>query len=148
MRIRMAIVVALIAFIAATSHADELLSPGKSAAAARLESAQLNTGPLIQLQLLKGKRKRLLMLSATVATSISGFVFVEWGVNGVGAPGDLGQACNGSCTVSGTRWLDLDALELANPGLFIGVPLNVEVEVSASNAANADVSVTATLVKK
>jgi hypothetical protein len=31
-----------------------------------------------------------------------------------------------SCTMAATWWLDLDAAEAANPGKFIGKPLNIE----------------------
>jgi hypothetical protein len=37
------------------------------------------------------------------------------------------QSCNdGLTTLMGTWWLDLDVAEAANPGVFIGMPLSVE----------------------
>ena len=34
-------------------------------------------------------------------------------------------SCTGACTLTGTWWLDLDAAELAHPGMYINRPLTV-----------------------
>jgi hypothetical protein len=55
---------------------------------------------------------------------------------------------SGACFVEGTWWLDLDAAESANPGMFYNVPLNVVTTASANAETTGMASLTAMLVKK
>jgi hypothetical protein len=59
-----------------------------------------------------------------------------------------------ACSITGTFWFDVDAAELANPGQFVGQPLNVEL--TAGDLANGplvgvtpmDASLTVRVTKK
>jgi hypothetical protein len=70
-------------------------------------------------------------LGATPSAPV--ILVVSVSVNGVSVepgPGwNTGQDCSANnavaCGVSDTRWLDIDAAEAANPGMFIGQPLTV-----------------------
>jgi hypothetical protein len=64
-------------------------------------------------------------------------------------PAVIGQKCNGSCSLSGTWWLDLDAAELANPGMFVNMPLVVILSPGSTNAGIfGTATLTATMQKK
>ena len=85
----------------------------------------------------KGKSKKVLRLTASLgingSPTLNG-VFLRAFVNGVAFEPAVfyQQQCNPSngnaCTVSGTFWLDLDAAEVASPGVFLGKPLNLTIE--------------------
>jgi hypothetical protein len=60
------------------------------------------------------------------------------------------QSCGSGlvCAMVGTWWLDLDAAEAANPGMFIGEPLLIELNAGSSNPTVATASLRARLQKK
>jgi len=95
----------------------------------------------------KGKPKRVVVVEAMMKTGVAspgfpvtlnmfpdvnGVLMEPDASGGVGGPGPL-EDCGGfginppafSCTLTGTWWLDLDAAEAANPGVFINQPLAV-----------------------
>lgn len=90
--------------------------------------------PLLTATILKGRSKRALVIEAMVVDRSSALIFLRMGpsVNGVAVKPFANTAvpCDPSngitaCTASGVWWLDLDAAEAANPGVFIGQPLVV-----------------------
>jgi len=92
---------------------------------------------LASVDLNKGLKHRILLVSGT-ATTIDPCTFdIEPVVNGVSAGslglssahGDLKFSAAAGLTVSATWGLDLDALELDHPGDFLGQPLHVELRV-------------------
>jgi hypothetical protein len=52
-----------------------------------------------------------------------------------------------TCTTTGTWWLDIDAAEAANPGMFIGKALNITL-MGAERTGNGDIDLEATLTAR
>ena len=151
----------LVALMPRSARADATSSPGKNAAAASAVNLSVtNVSSPITVQLTKGRTKRLLVVHGVIsgyASTPGTMLSLAVQVNGVDSePNDHNYAqivqdgCHGFCTISGTWWLDLDAMELAHPGQFINVPLDVSLRAQTwlGNLDGAKVSVTATLVKK
>ena len=129
------------ALLAAAPGFSASTSPGKNSAyesvgfAGPLPAYPPAT-PILTATILKGKAKRVLeiatMLTVTPSAPVTPVTAIR--VNGVtvepGPGWNTAQDCSGvnavGCTLNGLHWLDLDAAELANPGLFIGQPLVVE----------------------
>ena len=98
--------------------------------------------------LAKGAKKSILRVEALVnhlhgGTGTTGVLHVA--VNGVLLENGFGGgftdgtvlSCTGQvCLTTGTFWLDLDAAETANPGMFVGQPLSI-VLTYTTQAANA-----------
>lgn len=87
--------------------ADASSSPGKFMAAASQSGLALNTYPSVSVQIVKGKKKRILEVACLAATNFSsGIMSASVFVNGIAAePGEftIPQKCNSSaCSVSGT----------------------------------------------
>lgn len=149
------ILAALLALAPLHALADAISSPGKTTAAVS-QSGVLNTAPTLSVQIVKGKKKRLLIVTGTVSTFASaGTISAEVVVNGIslepieGGTNVVAQRCAGAaCSLEGTWWLDVDAAESANPGMFYNVPLDVVMTANASTATTGRASLTATLVKK
>jgi hypothetical protein len=120
------------------------VSPGKRAAFA--SSTGLLTTYQVQAsaQIEKGKRGTVLAIEATYADGASyptaagmRVLGMTLTVNGVTAQPnpfsayqfltDCGYVDTDpiACSVTGTFWIDIDAAELANPGMFVGQPLTV-----------------------
>jgi hypothetical protein len=115
-------------------------SPGKRLA---IESTDFGGGdipvafvPLLAASIVKGKRKHVLVIQATLSSGsspVAGWLGIRARVNGFDAvpPGQFSgdiqhQSCGGNyCTVTGTWWLDLDAAEVAHPGAFVSQPLTI-----------------------
>ena len=84
--------------------------------------------------LLKGSRNTVVRVDATVTVETSpapSSLFISAALNnqypGVGYSGH-GTACADThpyCTMSMTVWFDIDQLEAAHPGMFVGQPLSV-----------------------
>jgi hypothetical protein len=51
-------------------------------------------------------------------------------------------------TATGTWWLDVDAAEAANPGMFIGKPLNITLSGAEDTGGPSNTSLTATLTAR
>lgn len=108
-------------------------------------------------QIVKGKKKTVLTVDATVTSGLL-LPFIPWelsiGVDVNGVPMDPGitypysivQDCGSSavaphlglaegCAVSGTFMIDIDAAEAVSPGSFYNVPLNVKLLASDGGAA-------------
>jgi hypothetical protein len=136
--------VAVAVAIAATeATADQSISPGKEAIYASASNVAIPTGfygpSILSGQILKGKRRRVLEITMTFsnfATSSALQTSARATVNGLYAeptyPGNgtgwgSYQNCQpvGICTTTSRAFLDIDAAELAFPGLFVGQPLNV-----------------------
>jgi hypothetical protein len=164
-----------IALVAAPGHAAST-SPGKSSA---FESANLAAmpefpTPVLTASLAKGKKKTVLAISATITAGGGAPICIglQATVNGVLPEPSAGAAttaiavqdcggCNAQavpdslCSTTGTWWLDLDAAELANPGVFINQPISVVL--TAGNGGNVvtcpcagatDVSLSVVVTKK
>ena len=138
-RLRCALVGCLAIGLAATSASADTISPGKESAFA--SSADVSplpnsdpANPLLSVTIEKGKRRRVLVIEATVEDRSSALILLRIGpsVNGVGVQGPNASVncdpANGVtvCTASGVWWLDLDAAEAASPGTFVGQPLVVK----------------------
>ena len=139
--------------------------PGKKSA---FESSDFGIGDipqavatLLTATIAKGKKKNVLVVEATLssgASSISSYLILGTTVNGVEMepgypnPNFVLQSCGGGlCTLTGTWWLDLDAAELANPGVFINQPLTVTLrggEASAAPQSDGRVTMSVRLQKK
>ncbi|HEY2775000.1 MAG TPA: hypothetical protein VGK20_13215 [Candidatus Binatia bacterium] len=138
-------------------------SPGKTSVAATETGALDAIGDMVPVTvtLAKGKPKQLLMIN--VAVSIGGdpslpalYTIVTVNGTAVSHPGVQINQCNTAsfqyCTITTTNWVDIDAAELAGPGLFVGQPLTIVVtggnNISAGTGLGFTATVTATLVKK
>ncbi len=112
-------------------------SPGKSSAYESSNGNVLSTSDatLLTATIAMGRSKSVVEVTATVHYDV-GVVTTEptltVTVNGVTAQPTTGgfytninQRCSAACTVSGNWWLDLDAAEAANPGMFVGKTLSV-----------------------
>jgi hypothetical protein len=142
----------LVAFAPGGVKADGSISSGKTTVAATQSGLALDTSPTLSLTIEKGKKKRVLLVTGTAFTNFSsGSISVSVQANGLpmGPASSIVQRCNSAaCAVSGTFWLDIDAAEAANPGVFANLPVNVVGTFSANAVTSGNASLTATLVKK
>jgi hypothetical protein len=107
--------------------------------------------------LAKGKSKTLLRIDASfsgttpVPTLASLLVYVN-GVllqDGIAFGAYADQCLPTICTLTGTFWLDIDAAEAANPGLFMNQPLVISLDGGNGQAAQSySTSLSAQLLKK
>jgi len=157
------IAVSIVAVIA-TSAPAATTSPGKSSVSASGFGVTLPDGVtgeavLVSGTILKGKAKQVVVIEGALATYFQSiFPFLRAKVNGVVAEGavvaaDCKNTSSTRCSVAGVWWLDLDAAETANPGVFIGQPLTIELFGGTDTFAppisgTGDVSMSARLQKK
>ena len=147
----------------APAFADAASGPGKEAAYSSLSGVALtsSTGavPAAGVQILKGKKKRVLEVDVTgiVPASVAGQAMgVIARLNGLSVfepnSGNFqvehGCVPGTNCTVQGRFWVDLDAAEAAYPGLIIGQPLNVEIQQAVITNTTGILSVRARMRKK
>ena len=142
---------------------DATASPGKAAAYTSVSGVPVglsggSTG--VGVQILKGLKKRVLEVdvSATdtsASTLAMGIFLIVNGIPGAFQPTVNYQVEHGcvpgqaNCTQTAFFWLDIDAAETANPGMFVNQPLNIDVNMAAGSfPAVATISVRARLVKK
>ena len=143
--------------------ADATSSPGKFAAYTSLSGVAIPTllpaTPSASVQILKGKKKRVLEVDVTVVdpSSTTEVIGVQAKVNGLAIlePTTFLQVehrCDGAyidCTGHALFWLDIDTAEATNPGVFVNQPINVDVYLAAGvTPSTGNVSVRARLVKK
>jgi len=119
-------------------------SPGKNSAFEASTAEVLTTyASKLTATIVKGKKKTVLAIEASYTdgpySPIYGVRVLGLGVtvNGVAVQPNpaspeqhvidcgLSDTPPATCTVVGTFWFDLDAAELANPGVFVGQPLTV-----------------------
>ena len=160
-----AVAAALVAGAALSAFADAVASPGKQSAYASVSGQTFGPTPAIipgaSVTIAKGKKKRTLEVDVTaIVPSVAAGQTINVLVyaNGLLITEPLAsiQAEHGcspsviNCTAQGTFWLDLDAAEAANPGLFANVPIVIDAEVSTASITGPSgiVSVRARLVKK
>lgn len=116
------------------------LKPPKSVLFVREDGAINGFGYATSLHgtLRKGTAKTVLRLDVSATLQLSpnpiGRFLVDASVNGIDASPVLnlqGNACDNTqsifCSVVGTFWWDIDALEAAHPGMFVGQPLKITV---------------------
>jgi hypothetical protein len=128
-------------------------SPGKNSAFESASLTNLSTAPapLLTATIAKGKKKRVLAIEASLTTDsgAAGVLEIRPFVNGFATEGQAAQVtCAPSllhCTVSGTWWLDIDAAEVASPGLYVKQPLVVVLQGGVLPGGDSDISATATL---
>lgn len=122
--------------------------------AAQTDAFDLTNDPdslILEATIKKGLKKRVVTVEATVTTSAP-ITFEFWPtVNGIPvgpapAHGDLKFSGALGLSASGVWWLDLDAAELAHPGLFVGKPLVVQLRGSNFSLNIPTASVTATMI--
>jgi hypothetical protein len=145
---------ALATLASPTPSAADSTSPGKESAFESTDLAPIpvsDSSVLLTATLAKGKKKRVLAIHATLATNIGtvGALHLLPSVNGVAVEGPIvNEPCDGGvlhCTASGTWWLDLDAAEAANPDVFVGEPLEVELVGGLLAGSDPDSSGTVTM---
>jgi hypothetical protein len=128
-------------------------SPGKSSA---FESSGFMFVPaspatLLTATIAKGKKKKVLAIEATLSTDTgaSGVLEIRPLVNDVAVEGGVvSVACQPGlvhCSVSGSWWLDVDAAEAANPGVFVKQPLVVRLVGGYLAGGDPDIAATGTL---
>src|SRR5262245_34387556 len=133
---------------------------GRKGAYASAATASLTGGAttLVTVTIQKGKKKHVLEVDGAVneTTNTATNLAIAVRVNGLYLmePTPIFQTEEGcsnaaiGCTAHGTWWLDLDQAELANPGLFIGVPLVIELQGAATGTSPSGIgSVRARLFK-
>jgi hypothetical protein len=147
------------------SAASAQPSPGKSSAFAFGDDVVLPDGPtgeatLASAVITKGKKRHALAITAAMQVNTSvgpALPSLRVEVNGVPAVGPtVGLDCKNEnliCPLSGSWWLDLDAAEAANPGVFVGEPLTVDLIGGANTyvppiPSQADVSLSVLMVKR
>jgi hypothetical protein len=145
---------ALATLASPTPAAADSTSPGKESA---FESANVSplpvgdSGVLLTASLVKGKKKRVLAIHATLATNSGamGVLHLLPNVNGVAVQGTVvNEPCEPSlthCASTGTWWLDLDAAEAANPDVFVGEALEIELVGGLLAGGDTDASGTVTM---
>jgi len=154
----------LVALAPVPARADAVSSPGKVTAVRSAVGLNVDNSPLpTTVQLVKGKRRYLLVVSGVLsgyAPTPGTFIGLGATVNGFDfEPFDgnmsrifqqcAGDATGGFCTVSGTWFVDLDAMEATHPGTFVNVPLSVSLHSqSIGGVLNGKLTLTAMLVKK
>jgi hypothetical protein len=144
---RAAAALALVLSVSATSLANaESTSPGKNSVFVSAAGIPLTSYATTLTGIIEKGRKRTVLAIETVYSDAGSYptpaidrvlgTIVR--VNGIAAqpnPQSVWQylvdcgfynTAPIACAVAGTFWLDLDAAELANPGMFIGQPLVVE----------------------
>jgi hypothetical protein len=153
----------LLALVGAAASAQ--VTAGKNSAFVTESGLTLNDGPtgvapLLQVTLPKGRKKSVIAASGTLQVDVSApsLPSLEVHVNGVVAMGpvvstDCKYIAVTRCTLAGSWYLDLDLAELANPGVFIGEPLVVELvggtnTYSPPNTATAAAGLSVQMVKK
>jgi hypothetical protein len=100
-------------------------------------SFDVNNTAVVSLTIPQGKKKRVLIVNAW-AKGIGGPANCNLAMNlDIGVATDqIGGSTNGmqggQHTAIGTWWADIDALEAANPGAFIGEPIDVTMNVFRS----------------
>jgi hypothetical protein len=128
-------------------------SPGKSSAFASGSLSPLGANPttLLTATIAKGRKRRVLAIEATVGTEsgAAGVLEMRPLVNDVAADGPIvSVACQPTlvhCSMTGTWWLDLDAAEAANPGVFVKQPLEVRLVGGTLAGGDPDISAYGTL---
>jgi hypothetical protein len=152
----------LAAFMPAPARADAVWSPGKVTAVRSAVGLAVDNGPVpTTVQLVKGKRRYVLVVTGVLSGySATPGTFIGLGatVNGVdfepidGNSSRIYQQCAvGFCTISGTWFVDLDAMETAHPGMFVNMPLSVSLwpqAVGGGALTQGKVTLTATMMKK
>ena len=115
---------------------------------------------LLQVTLPKGRKKSVVSVTGALQVDIStpSLPSLEVHVNGVLAMGpivsvDCKYVAVNRCPLAGSWYLDLDLAELANPGMFIGQQLVVELVGGANTfsppiAATGEAEMSVQLVKK
>lgn len=129
----------LVVGLAASTASGDTISPGRESAFA--SSADVSplpnpdpSNPLLSVTIEKGKRRRVLVIEATVEDRSAASILLRIGpsVNGLGVQGpSASENCDPAtgvtvCTATGVWWLDLDAAEAASPGTYINQPLIVK----------------------
>jgi len=149
-----------LALLALPAHADVASSPARTTAARSAVGLDLSGWPSINVQLYKGKRRTMLVVHGGVAVTTApggAWLIVSVKANGIAMePTDsLGDSkiqtpCQPACSLSGTWWLDLDLAEVAHPGMFINVPIDVTLQGQTvlTTTQTYKMSLMATLVKK
>ncbi len=156
-----AIVLSVGLLLLSASLASADVSPGKNVALASIN--QFADSYTIQATILKGKKNHVLIINSEAnvfGAQAGGYCLgANLTVNGIVqlAQPTVGQGvactqCNfNSCTVHGTYWLDIDAAEAANPGVFYNVPITVSHSGTPNNVGGisfGNAVLTATLQKK
>lgn len=122
--------------VAGAAHA-QTTSPGKTAVHAQA-TGNLNTvGDITTMtgQILKGKAKSVVEINATISIMPSSNLpgaYLRARINGINANhgntySQCQQVSSDRCLITATFWADIDALETANPGSFVGQPLDIEI---------------------
>ena len=150
----LALCAASIAIDTGSAHALTRSYSGKTLALYS-ENPTLGTGPY-SATILKGKKKNVLVIETTIASTGTSLCINSVTVNGMQAQpttGAVNLVCTGVTTeymsqaVSGVFFLDIDDAETASPGSFYNMPLNVVVS-RASDGPGQSISIVVRMEKK
>ena len=155
MKVFHASLIAAVLLVAMSSYAATT-SPGKTSSFASGDGGLDGVGdiPPLTAQILKGKSKTVIKIDASVSTATNAVLvgdYLDPSVNGyplMPSSYIYGQcsATNGAyCTLTATFWMDVDAAELAHPGVYVGQPLNVTLQGGNSATGGAGIAYFATL---
>jgi hypothetical protein len=160
-----ALAAAVLFLLPALAHAVPVTtSPGKTSVFASETAVLDGIGdiPVLSAQILKAKAHQVLRVDVTVivdgSASLAG-MYTRAFVNGIDMnPGPLSSTgqCNTAsalrCSVTGTYWIDIDTAETQYPGLFVGLPLNIQIyggnNASSGSGLPCVTSMSAQMVKK
>jgi hypothetical protein len=135
---------ALVVAAGLPAHGAMTRDNGKNASWASVSGVTFppGTATILTATIAKGKKKKVLEVDATIveSTNTATGLGVVVRVNGItmeptGAFFQTEEGCSAAisnCTAQGMYWIDLDQAEAANPGLFIGQPLVVELQASSA----------------
>lgn len=152
---------ALVGSTPAIVAAAATLSPGNNAAYASLDGFSIPTSytPITQVTILKGKSRHAIEVDIllTDKSALSNALGSYVSINGVHIEPTQSNVqvigtCNHSvsCSLPAQFWADIDQLEAANPGLFVGQQLVITAYgiVGGPASTNGAMSVRARMVKK
>jgi hypothetical protein len=142
--------------------ADGNTSPGKNGVWASASGVAVSSSSAVVLsaQIEKGKKKRVLEIEGTVVIDpvpADTGLGIRVTVNGlpakpVGSFYQVEHLCTATfvnCALTGTWHVDLDAAELASPGVFINLPLSIDLTaLVGAGSTTGSATIRARMVKK
>lgn len=151
---------------AAPAFADATTSPGKASVHASAGfltmPGALSFSTVLNASILKAKKKQVLEVDGflgdyngssadeCIRVLVNGLDILEAQTPAVGGNAWACHPCSSTyfCSLTGQWWLDLDAAELAHPGVFIGQPLDIQLQAFSNVSTKIAVSLRARMVKK
>ncbi len=163
---KFAILFAAAVLASATMARADALAVGKNVAYTTVTGLPITSSSfaaLTSVELPKGAKKRIVEVDVTLneTSNTATGLFMDLTINGYqieplasGSDFQGNEACNTSanrCTAHGLFWADLDALETAHPGVFVGQPLTIAARgarLAPSGTVTVTTSIRARMLKK